>query len=288
MGIFSDILLTADYDRTLTAPDSTIPQRNIEAIRYFMERGGVFTVNTGRSVPMYRSMRDKVPVNAPVLLYNGSAACDPETERLSLLRPIDLPMRETIEELLEQFPHLHVEVQGVQAHYNFRPNPGWDAFNAHNGCRCATISPAELPEPFLKFSLYGRFRDVTVADLFRATPEELQEMDEAQRWLEQRFAGKIQAFRAAPRIIDVHAAGVSKNAAARSLQQQLGRKILICVGDADNDLPMLEGADFAFCPADGAVADRFDNVCPCGEGAVADVIYKKIPEILDLRLDNQG
>ena len=35
MGIFSDVLLTVDYDRTLTAPDSTIPERNIEAIRYF-------------------------------------------------------------------------------------------------------------------------------------------------------------------------------------------------------------------------------------------------------------
>ena len=52
MALFSDVLLTVDYDRTLTAPDSSIPQRNIEAIRYFMENGGVFTVNTGRSVPM--------------------------------------------------------------------------------------------------------------------------------------------------------------------------------------------------------------------------------------------
>ena len=31
---------------------------------------------------------------------------------------------------------------------------------------------------------------------------------------------------------------------------------------------------------DGVVADRYSNVCPCGEGAVADVIYEKIPEIL--------
>ena len=63
MGIFSDILLTVDYDRTLTAPDSTIPRRNLEAIRYFMENGGIFTVNTGRSVPMTRAFRDVVPVN---------------------------------------------------------------------------------------------------------------------------------------------------------------------------------------------------------------------------------
>ena len=42
------------------------------------------------------------------------------------------------------------------------------------------------------------------------------------------------------------------------------------------------GADYAFCPADGVVADRFPNVCPCGEGAVAQVIYEKIPEILGI------
>ena len=49
--MFSDILLTVDYDRTLTAPDSTIPQRNLDAIRYFMEEGGIFTLATGRSLP---------------------------------------------------------------------------------------------------------------------------------------------------------------------------------------------------------------------------------------------
>ena len=72
MGIYSDVLLTVDFDRTLTAPDSTIPKRNIEAIRYFMENGGAFTVNTGRSVPMSRhNLLPVVPVNAPLLLYNG-------------------------------------------------------------------------------------------------------------------------------------------------------------------------------------------------------------------------
>ena len=46
MGLFSDVLLTVDFDRTLTAPDSTIPERNIEAIRWFIDNGGAFTVNT--------------------------------------------------------------------------------------------------------------------------------------------------------------------------------------------------------------------------------------------------
>ena len=50
---------------------------------------------------------------------------------------------------------------------------------------------------------------------------------------------------------------------------------------------MLREADFAFSPADGVVADRFENVCNCAEGAVADVIYRKIPEILNLTLDKR-
>ena len=70
---------------------------------------------------------------------------------------------------------------------------------------------------------------------------------------------------------------------ARELQKKLGRKILICVGDAENDLSMMEGADYAFCPRDGVVADRFETVCDCAQGAVAEVIYKKIPEILGLQ-----
>ena len=33
MGRFDRVLLTVDFDRTLTAPDSSIPERNLQAIR---------------------------------------------------------------------------------------------------------------------------------------------------------------------------------------------------------------------------------------------------------------
>ena len=59
------------------------------------------------------------------------------------------------------------------------------------------------------------------------------------------------------------------------------KKLLICAGDEQNDISMLDMADFGFCPAGSAVADRYPNVCSCNEGAVADVIYKKIPAILE-------
>ncbi len=282
MGIFSDILLTVDYDRTLTAPDSTIPLRNLEAIRYFMENGGAFTVNTGRSVPMTKVFRDIVPVNAPLLLYNGSAAYDPAAGTVSFCHAIDLDLWDTIRHCQRLFPDLTVEVQGIDAHYRFVEHPAWDAFSEHQNCAHAFAPEGADLGPFLKFTLYGDFHDVTVASFFDGTAEEFRRMDAAEAALKEWLADKCEVFRAAGRIIDIHAKGVSKIRSARELQQRMGRKYLVCVGDAENDLPMLRGADFAYCPADGIVADRFETVCECGKGAVADVIYKKIPEILEL------
>ncbi|MDY3225491.1 MAG: HAD family hydrolase [Candidatus Faecousia sp.] len=277
---FSDVLLTVDYDRTLTAPDSTIPVRNLEAIRDFMAQGGAFTVNTGRSVPMTRAFRDIVPVNAPLLLYNGSAAYDVKTGRLEFCHEIPLDLWETVNTCRALLPDLTVEVQGLDAHYTCPENPAWEAYCRRQQCACRFARPGEDLGTFLKFSIYGQFKDDTVDSLFHGTAEEVRRMDAAGALLRETFGESCEVFRAAARIIDVHAKGVSKARAARELQQRLGRKILVCAGDADNDLSMMRDADFAFAPADGHIASQFPTVCNCADGAVADVISEKIPEIL--------
>ncbi len=280
MGKFSDILLTVDFDRTLTAPDSSIPERNLEAIRYFMENGGAFTLNTGRSLPMVVSLMDKVQVNAPLLLYNGSAAYDWEKKEFTFQHTIDLDWRKAVRRCMELFPEYTVEVQGVDAHYALGENPLWAEFTAANHCAWAYAKEDDVMDPFLKFTVYGKIKENNVAHLFDGTPEEIAEMDEMERILNQEFGSKAVVYRAGPRILDMHCKGVSKGRSARQLQQKLGRKILVCVGDGENDVTMLNEADFAYCPGDAIVKDRYCNVCSCADGAVADVIYKKIPEIL--------
>ena len=284
--MFSDILLTVDYDRTLTAQDSTIPERNLEAIRWFIENGGAFTVNTGRSMPMIQPFKDKVPVNAPLLMYNGAVAYDVKKDELVFAHEIQLDMWKTVEELIALFPDLVVEVQALDKHYNFIPNPAWDAFSANN-CAYATAQWGQDLGPFLKFAIYGEIRDVTVNHLFYGSPEEIRRLDEAEATLKRVYGDHLAVFRAGPRVIDVQTAGISKCRAARELQQRMGRKILVCAGDAENDIVMLDNADYAFVPADAILKDRYENVCKCGDGAVADVIYEKIPKILNLDLDKR-
>lgn len=277
---FSDVLLTVDYDRTLTAPDSTIPERNLEAIRHFIDHGGAFTVNTGRSVPMAKPFMELVPVNAPLLLYNGSAAYDVTTGKLDFCHEIPLDLWETVNTARTLLPDLTVEVQGQKAHYTYPENSAWEAFYCRQKCACRFVQPGDDLGTFLKFSIYGAFHDDTVNSLFSGTEEEVRRMDEAEALMKQTFGPYCEVFRAAARIIDIHAKGVSKARSARELQARLGRKILVCAGDADNDLSMMRDADFAYAPADAHIADQFETVCNCASGAVADVIFEKIPGIL--------
>lgn len=283
--MFSDVLLTVDYDRTLTGPDSTIPQKNIEAIAYFIANGGTFTVNTGRCVPACACFQDKVPMNAPILAYNGAAWYDPKTGEVSNVTAIDADREEMITAIEEQFPDLTVEVQGIAASFGHRKSPQWEAYLDNIGVRWAYKDLTEIREPFLKFAVYGKFLSTEVSSLYQATEEEMAYYDTVVDFVMQRWGEKVDFFRACARLIDFQAKGISKITSARRLQEKLGKKILVCVGDAENDTAMLDGADYAFCPADGVVADRYENVCNCGDGAVADVIYKKIPEIIGFFLD---
>ena len=278
MALFSDILLTVDYDRTLTNTDGQVPQRNLEAIRYFMDNGGAFTVNTGRSLPQSAEVLRNVPMNAPFLCYNGGLAID--GEEIIFHYPIDLPLEDTLKEVCKAFPDLNVDLHGINAHVGFQPVGCWDTYYAARKCNYFLAGEGKDYGPFLKFNVFGELRDDTFYQVFSGTPEEIARIDEAEKWIKETYGDKIVVFRAGARVLNIHAAGVSKIQAARDLQNRLGRKILVCVGDAENDLPMLEGADYAFSPGDSAMAKRFPNVCPCSEGAIADVIYDKIPAIL--------
>lgn len=279
--MFRDILLAVDYDRTLTGPDSVVPQRNREAIGWFTANGGSFTVNTGRGTNTLRRHLQDLQNNVPLLLYNGSMWY--ENGYLTNCKEIALPLWETVNAVAAAFPEMNVEIQGMEDHYLLDPQPEFIQLYGRMGWHYTLAQTGMDTGPFLKFAIYGTAHDGTLSDMFSGTPEEYARFAELQQFIESRWGAQVDIFLAAPRILDVHAKGVSKGKAALELKARLGKRILVCVGDAENDIAMLDGADYAFCPADAVIAHRYENVCNCGDGAVADVIYKKIPEILGIQ-----
>ena len=281
MALFDDFLITSDYDLTLTGPDRTVPERNLEAIRYFMENGGAFTVNTGRSGVLAREVMENVPVNAPFLVMNGSSMIQ-NGETLEL-HTIDLEPWPLLTQLEKAVPGVVTEVQDNQFHYISFHAPKRIERYEKSGLPYKLVSFGDDVGPFAKFNVLLA-EEAALAG--KKDPAQRQEnirlIDQAQEYLNAHFGDKLEVYRSGPTFLNVHAKGCSKLATARRLQKQLGRKYLICIGDEHNDIPMLDGADYAFCPADGMVADRYETVCSSGEGAVADVIYKKIPGILGI------
>ncbi len=272
MGRFSDILLVSDFDLTMTDHQSRIPQANLDAIRAFQAEGGIFTLATGRSLPMSRYRFQAVPVNAPLIVCNGAACYDPATEEVLFCHPLpadSLPLMQYYE---RAYPELRLEIHCLDKHYLFRGDVNRDAYLKKQGADFAYVPWEEVPQPHIKFCLYG---PTSIAFTPAFATEDAAFFERLAQDVNERSGGSLTALNSLPGLVEVQAANTSKGLAARELAQKLGRSTLVCVGDAVNDLSMLQEADLAFVPhgCDSRIRDLgFREAASCEEGTVADVI----------------
>lgn len=275
MADFSDILLASDFDHTLTDLNDRIPPQNLEAIHYFMEKGGIFTVASGRGIPLFREKAKLVPVNAPCILSNGAVRYDYRSETLSHVEPMLPEFARRVAAAVRAYDSsLCLEVQCLDCHYIYGSNPGRDAFLARSGIRAAHVEN-DPPAPWLKLVVCAA--EGNVLETYDEVPrEKLAAFDRLIAYLERFCSGRCYVARSMPRVVEIGSLSASKGAAARALARELGRRRLVCVGDAMNDVSMLQAADLAFCPADCDPALRDAPYCrltvPCGDGAIAAVI----------------
>lgn len=75
MGLFDGCLLACDIDGTLLINDY-MPQRNIDAIEYFVSEGGLFSLSTGRTAGAVSAVTDKLHCIGPSIVANGSMIYD--------------------------------------------------------------------------------------------------------------------------------------------------------------------------------------------------------------------
>ena len=231
-------------------------------------------MGTGRSAPMYRPYHSRIPTNAPLILYNGAAAYDYESEELS--GAVWMPTgRELLEYLTETFPDLLLEIQGVDAHYLVGESPMREAFYRAQGVACKTVGLEEAPTRYHKLAIFGEFRSLDVGQFYSGTAQEEARFAECCERIMADWP-MLRADRAASRIVDLQAREAGKGSAARALAKRLGRPLLVCAGDAMNDASMLLEADLAFAPADCAPEVKALGCCrlvrPCAQGSIAGVV----------------
>lgn len=272
MAKFSNYLLVSDFDRTLTDRQGRIPQANLDAITYFMEQGGAFTIGTGRSLPMSRYRFAGIPMNAPLLVFNGAACFDLQTKELLFCHPMPDDCMELMQYYERTLPHLRLEVHCLDKHYLFHSTPSRDAYLQRQHADFVHATWDIIPDPKIKFALYSMREDVFSCT---ADSEEGRFFLALQDEINQRGGGRYTAINSLPGMVEIQAASTSKGIAARELARRLDRPVLVCAGDATNDISMLDEADLSFLAADGderMFGRGYRLAAPCGDGTIADVI----------------
>lgn len=266
-GKFNGVLLVSDYDDTLYGTDLHVSEENRAAIRFFIEHGGLFTVATGRARKTFAPQveKERIPMNAPAVLSNGATVYDFQNQ--SLVRRTYLPnsVIDDMKQLCAQFPELGFEAYYQNEIFVYRPNFITQRHMERVGMAYSECTIEELPTPLTKIILE------------QDTPM----LKEIQAYMLQRVGDSYEVIFSNRFLLELTAKGSHKGGAVLWLAGHLGiqREHIYCVGDNQNDIPMLEVSKIPFAPTGCnhlVVEWGAHMVRSCDDGCVASVI-----EILD-------
>lgn len=266
MGKFEGVLLVSDFDDTYIGLDHRVPGRNLQALDYFRGEGGRFTIATGRSHRTFTPQLGRMPLDAPVVLSNGSALYDYGADKMLIQTFLPDAAPEDFAWLLEEMPQLALETYHGDDIYVCHPNAYSQAHLEKVGCGCTVAPPEEIPTPWTK-AIFHQEHSV----LLRAR-EKLLDRVGTERY-EAIFSNLV--------YLEMTARGSTKGGMVARLARHIGvsPEHVYCVGDNQNDIPMLARSAIPFAPGNCAqeVKDWGARVlCSCDEGVIGDIV-----EILD-------
>ena len=150
MGKFDGLLLASDFDDTLYGLNLRIPERNLEAIRYFIREGGYFVMATGRAHRTFAPYAPLVPMNAPAVLSNGAAIYDFQADKMLEQTHLPEAAPQDLAGLMEAFPTVSLEVYHGEDIYVCRPNHITFAHLKKVNCDYTECPVADMPTPWVK------------------------------------------------------------------------------------------------------------------------------------------
>ena len=257
-------LFVSDLDGTMLTDGNVVSQENIDAVQHAVKSGIIVTIATGRmyeaALPVVRALG----VDVPIISYNGGLIKSPSgriyeehTVPAATAHEIFSFCR-TRDWYIQGYSGGHLRYAAHTEEAAFYENSqkvtgeavGWEGLFAHAAGNCKLLLVTQ-----------GR-------------AETLQRAEE----ILSAFGEYVDVTRSADRLIEIVPKGVSKASALRALAAKLGIAITetMAIGDAYNDLPMLEaaGKSIAMGNAFPEVKKAADyETLSCEENGLAAAIY---------------
>ncbi len=232
---FQNVLLASDFDGTLKNDDGVITDDVKSAIKYFMKKGGKFTVCTGRIFQGFH-LYDPEYINAPVLLGNGAMAYDYESGKIIFNDAIESEGLPAVNAVLKAFPDISIEFYNFNKVCAVNLNQHSEQHFTSQGIEFHKInSPEEAPLPWTKVMIAAHGCSMEVQEILDRFPE-------------------INYLKTTGNYVEILKKGVDKGTGLLKLAKALGclAENTYSAGDGYNDVEMLVAAKGGFVPENGS------------------------------------
>ncbi len=264
MGIFDGVLLASDYDGTLRGSGLEVLPEDKAAIRRFQDEGGVFILTTGRCYSTFCRQAQELPLDWPTLLSNGATFCRMTTGEILFSHNLPLRAAEDMKELAAQFPDVAFETYFGEEIYCFHPNAFTHWHMELVGSSYTESDFDAMPTPWLKVLFEG----------------ERDRLTQLRQTVLRRWDDQYECIFSNENLLELTGKNVHKGAGVLEAAALLGiqPEHVYCVGDNDNDVPMLRVARRGFAPVGSVAAGRdVPGLCvtrDADHGCLSDVIER--------------
>jgi len=262
---FKNIIIYTDMDGTvLTDWDRgpVVPQRNMAAIKRFMEEGGTFSVASGRQhLDILPYFGDLVP-NAPLVQGNGTSLYDCMQRKCIYSLPLSRRYKEEAIAMCRENPWVWPVVGNTDTVMQVY-------FGDERDDKNHSITGDHITEEEFLRDEYSKV--VYVVE----KPADIEPLKELTAAFE--TAPTMQQTLSSPIFLECYDKNAGKDTGVRLAMKLSGNtnKTLVCIGDFYNDVSMLRIADIAACPSnapDDIKAMCRIVTCSNNDGALADLI----------------
>lgn len=261
---FDNVIIMTDLDGTLLTDDKKITEKDMKAINRFRSEGGIFTLATGRSYSMTKPVAERVGLDVPAVIFNGSAVYDFEKDRFLWHSSLNSYSKTIVKELIKEFSDIAIEVLCEDKTYVPSMNRIERAHLALESVKPILCSVDEIEsDDWLKILIaYPPEGIQNIIDFVNARPDYL----DCGHWVR----SEIHYFELLPE-------GVNKGSGFGQLLRIMNREdaFTVGIGDYNNDLELIQLSKLgvAVDSAQQEIKDAADLVvCDNNSGAMAEVI----------------
>lgn len=252
MKKYEGYLICTDFDGTFALPNAHLSDENIEAVRYFQEQGGLFTIASGRSAAFIRNLDERFRPNAPLIVMNGAMICDENDGHVLHSFPMQRNVLESLDALAATGLPRQISV--------------WNEHEIRNDWRkgngiLPSVCFSDFPQPWFKVVVESDSESTfKIRDFFL-----------------ERYSDRFHCGRSWPEGFEIHSLESGKGECMRVLKSIYKGRVhtTIGVGDYENDVSLVRDADIGYTVGNAieavkAVAKRI-TVSNC-EHAIARII----------------